>query len=160
VSIRGTRLDRAQVLSWNRDWSQLDRVRIGDALDQFPDWAIYNLPPAKGEIGVWIHGSTQSTNLFDRPHGQERWHRGLIIHRGWLEWPGGAWSNNLDRSLFPEVREGEKDIFECTRYYEWYPLSTFAGTGARGATNRLKAPAFCPTCHLALPANGICDDCS
>ena len=61
-------------------------------------------PALRGYIGVWING-------------READHRALIIHPGYLVWPGGRWSKDLPPDLFPDM-EHEPDV-------EWHLLSTF-----------------------------------
>jgi hypothetical protein len=95
------------------------------------------LPPFGGYIGVWING-------------EEGGHRALVIYPGYMVWPGGRWTKDLQPDLFPEMK--------CEQADEWHPLSTFRPhTG--GPTSEKQAAAVCPRCFMELPLTGVCDNC-
>lgn len=163
-------LTRAEVLAWNPDWSDHDRTLIAAALDAIPGGDCYR--PASGSyIAVEIYGPMQPRTgpaVMEAMYGnwlgvRFRVHRALVIWRGSLEWPefgpDGTLAVNLDRSLFGEIRSREKDQFDETVFYDWQPLSTRGRAHSHGPARRDAATRVCPTCHLTLPATGLCDDC-
>lgn len=159
---------RQKVLEWNDMWSLQDRARIANALSVMPNSAHIYETPSKSYIGVRVYGPTvarSSTDIFraffGQDDGRDGWYRGLVIYPGWLQWPGGKWTDGLDDELFPYLEEGESDTFGWTTWYQWFPLSTL---GTRGGWNLRqaagKAALTCPNCHLTVPATGVCDFCT
>jgi hypothetical protein len=130
--MQGRRLSRTQVLAWNEPWSTRDRVWITAALDAIPN-GVCVVPRAGDRIGVWMDGRLA-----------------LVIRPGYLSWPGGQWATDLGPGLFPEMYEDE--------HFKWHELSTFRPhTG--GPTAEEPPAAICPSCFMARPRTGVCDNC-
>lgn len=125
-------MTRTQVLAWVELWSYTDRAGITAALDAIPN-GVCVVPPSGGYIGVWTDDQ-----------------RALVIYPGYLVWPGGRWTKDLPRDLFPDMQRDEHD--------EWHLMSTFRPHDpVRTREERIEA--ICPRCSIALPLTGVCDDC-
>jgi hypothetical protein len=155
----GRQLTRAEVLAWNNRWSQRDRDLIAHALDVMPEDAEYEENPSRQDIGVWVWGPTVPSLPAFQHEGRPQWHRGLVIYKGRLKWPGGLWSGRLDPDVFPELRDDEEAVWGTWVSYDWYPLSTLGHSGSRGSASRQPVVDVCEGCNLALPPTGTCDYC-
>jgi hypothetical protein len=156
-------MTRHEVVSWKDAWDDLDRARVANALDAMPDWAEAWIPSSRSYIGVWVYGSLRSRD-WPFPFGgggfvHERWHRGLVVRPGSLEWPGGMWCDGLDEDLFPVLEEGDRVTYGYLDYYRWFPLSTRGRSGRRGPRADPPTVRLCPVHHVQLPATGVCDFC-
>lgn len=161
------RLTRSQVLAWNEAWSDRDRARVANALDVLPEDAHAYVPASKAYVGVMVYG------LLMHHGGSDGWYmgavdgtgfrsgeyRGLVIHKGSLEWPEGRWSKDLDPGLFPELYEDERVVFDEWRYFQWVPLSTVGRTGPHGAPVPEQPVRLCPVHFTVLPTTNVCDLC-
>lgn len=150
-------LSRAQVIEWNADWSDHDRELVAAALDAIPSDE-YSVPPSGGYVGVWIYGQLTSSSPMpgDQWSARWAWHRALVIHPGWLEWPHGKYSPSRDHDLFANLREGERVTFDNYTFYEWLPLSTRGSSGPRSAGAQETEPDICPRCNTQRARSGDC----
>ena len=90
-----------EVLKWHGDWSSRDVLLLTAALKAIPD-ASYYTPPSGAYVGVEVHGTLDShpSAFFLPAPSREGRYRALVIHRGWMQWPGGKWTGALDKNLF------------------------------------------------------------
>ena len=151
-------LTRRQALDWNESWSVTDREMVDAAIEAIEDGTLY-MPASAGYMGVRVWGQLAEQT----PGSQPRFgvHRALIIFKGWLEWPeaGDPWRRKLDPALFADFREDERDVFDRVAYTIWHPLSTLEGRDSHAAQRQTLALKVCPSCWLAMPSSGVCDDC-
>jgi hypothetical protein len=114
----------------NERWNTGDRARVAAALNAIPN-GMCVLPRAGNRIGVWIND-----------------HLALIIYPGYLGWPV---EQGPAAGPFPDIQGDE--------HSEWHGLAAFQdrGLGHHGPVDPPEA--ICPTHHIALPINGICDEC-
>ena len=127
-------LTKLQVVDWNENWSFTDRQFIEHALSRLPD-----------EATIRAHDGCIVAKVG---------RRAFVVHPGFVYWPKGTWAKDVDGTLIPGGllvgSEGDGTL--------WARLSTLRGwnTGGSGTSRTF---GFCPIHGLALPANGICDDC-
>ena len=75
--------------------------------------------------------------------------RALEIRPGYLLWPRGR-VPDLPPDLFPDMHSDEHDA--------WHELSTFQPRAGDFRRDELDT-AICPSCSMALPGTGVCDNC-
>ena len=82
--------------------------------------------------------------------------KAFIIRPGFVSWPRGTWAVTLDVGLISGPgglmigQEGDGTM--------WAQLSTFRDVERANRTKR--DDIVRPTCNVALPATGMCDNCS
>ena len=131
------RIDRDALERWRDKWSTADRVMVLAALDAVPG-GVCLASPDNTHVAIYANGQAKGT-------------RAAVINPGYIQWPGRK-AADIPTSVFPEVHE-------TSGWGAWTPLSTFrpneAGPGRHEAELSL-----CPTCFVALPATGRCDNCN
>ena len=130
---QGRHLTRTQVMAWVEPWSYTDRAWITAALDAIPS-GVCVLPPSGGYIGVWSNDQ-----------------RALTIHPGYLVWPGGRWTQGPAAGPVPGHARGRAPRVARAVH--------LPAARPRDARRRRGRDAICPSCTIAIPLTGVCDDC-
>ncbi len=123
-------LTRQQLTSWRENWSFADLELIQHALDLLPERDYYE-PTSAAYVAARVGGRVA-----------------VYIAPGYLWWPNGTWSVDLDPRLIPRGLWRDDSG-------NGYGLSTFVERGAsKPALAELTAP--CPVCFLVPSVSGAC----
>jgi hypothetical protein len=112
-------------------------------------------------VGSQLEGTSRLSNAGVRNATTEGYYRALTIYKGKLEWVGhGAeYTETLDKGLFSDMAECAGDFWGLSVYMQWHRLSAYGGRHAHRGGRSDESEPVCPTCHLALPRSGTCDNC-
>ena len=117
-------------MSWNDKWSFSDRELIEHALDVLPEQDYY-VPSSAAYAAARVAGRVA-----------------VYIAPGYLWWPGGTWTTNLDPRLIPGGLQPDGSGLS-------YALSTFMQRDAsKPSLAELTEP--CPACFLVPSVTGAC----
>jgi len=123
-------LTRQQLTRWRENWSFADVELIAHALDLLPEQDYYE-PPSAAYVAARVGGLIA-----------------VYIAPGYLFWPKGKWSVDLDPRLIPGGLTPEDNGAS-------YALSTFVEReDSKPAFEELTAP--CPVCFLVPSVSGTC----